>query len=95
MVASRAARIDAEYKRKSGKTASLKLPVADSAHSRQARAAAKPSWRNRRFRRPGTGDGEKARKVKLPRAEVPRRVEGRDRKRTTQILIDKLSEAMK
>ena len=79
--------IDAEYKRKSGKTASLKLPSLGSLKPGASSAAKLAQSALRSQRR------QKARKVKLP-ARKFLGVSKRDRKRTTQILINKLTEAM-
>ena len=75
--------IDAEYKRKRGKTASLKLklPRFGSLTPNASTAAKLVQSALRRQRR------QKARKVKLP-ARKFLGVSKRDRKRTTQILID-------
>ena len=66
--------IDAEYKRKSGKTASFKLPSFSNLTPSAARLA-RSAFRRQR--------GQKARKVKLP-ARKFLGVSKRDRKRTTQ-----------
>ena len=79
--------IDAEYKRKSGKTGSLKLPSLGNLKPGASSAAKLAQSAFRRQRR------QKARQVKLP-ARKFLGVSKRDRKRTTQILIDKLSEAV-
>ena len=79
--------IDAEYKRKSGKTASLKLPRLGSLKPGASSAAKLAQSALRSQRR------QKARNLRLP-ARKFLGVSKRDRKRTTQILIDKLSEAM-
>ena len=80
--------IDAEYKRKSGKTSSFKLPSFGDLTPGASSAAKLAQSAFRRQRR------KTARKVKLP-ARKFLGVSKRDRKRTTQILIDKLSEALK
>ena len=79
--------IDAEYKRKSGKTSSFKLPSFGDLTPGASSAAKLAQSAFRRQRR------KTARKVKLPARKFVG-VSKRDRKRTTQILIDKLSEAM-
>ena len=81
--------IDAEYKRKSGRTTGIRLPSLQGLLSPSASSAAKLAQSALRRQRRKT-----ARKVKLP-ARRFLGVSKRDRKRTTQILIDKLSEAMK
>ena len=80
--------IDAEYKRKSGRTASLKLPRLSDLTPTASSAAklAQSALRRQRIR-------ARARKVRIP-ARKFLGVSKRDRKRTTQILIDRLSEAM-
>ena len=79
--------IDAEYKRKSGRAGTPKLPSLGDVTPGASSAAKLAQSALRRQRR------VKARKVKLP-ARKFLGVSKRDRKRTTQILIDKLSEAM-
>ena len=79
--------IDAEYKRKSGKTSSFKVPSLPNLSPNASSSLRLAQSALRRQRR------KAARKVKLP-ARKFLGVSKRDRKRTTKILIDKLSEAM-
>ena len=79
--------IDAEYKRKSGKRSSFKAPRLGDLTLNASSATKLAQSALRRQRR------KAARKVKLP-ARKFLGVSKRDRKRTTKILIDRLSEAM-
>ena len=80
--------IDAEYKRTGGRTTGIRLASLKSLLAPGASNAAKLAQAVlRRQRR------KKARKVRLP-ARRFLGVSKRDRKRTTQILVDKLSEAV-
>ena len=82
--------IDAQYKRKSGRTATPRLPRLGSLtpNASSALKLAQSALRRRRIR-----GRHKARNVRLP-ARRFLGVSKRDRKRTTQILMDKLSEAL-